>query len=64
MIKTEPLLTGAIPTEIGQVVHLTYLDLSNNGLAGACPITTAFALYRVIQDGNSLMLLHREVICD
>ncbi len=47
MIKTEPVLTGAIPTEIGQVVHLTFLDLSGNGLAGACPRTTAFALYPV-----------------
>ena len=46
MSKAEPVLTGAIPTEIGQVVHLTCVDLSMNGLAGACPRTTSFALYQ------------------
>ena len=35
MSKTEPALAGAIPTEIGLVVHLTCIDLSRNGLAGA-----------------------------
>jgi len=31
------LLTGAVPTELGQLTHLSVLDLSNNTLTGSIP---------------------------
>ena len=51
-------LAGPIPTEIGQLIQLTSLDLCGNQLTGSCLQTHLIAIGKRVY--HSPMLMHRK----
>ena len=55
LVMSHNLLIGALPIEVGNLIHLTELDLSYNRLSGKIPTTleTCLSLERLYLEGNS-----------